>query len=440
MTFKLNATHDPALKSWVVSANLPECDFPIQNLPFGVFRPAGSFDLPRVGVAIGDQVVDVGRLLELGLVGEDAAEAAEACWDPALNALMALGPEHASALRAELSRLLVAGSPTAEAMAPALLPQSDVEMELPAEIGDYTDFYCSLYHAQNVGAMFRPDNPLMPNYKHLPVGYHGRASSIVASGTPVRRPRGQSKADDAPAPVFGPSRLLDYELEVGFFVGAGNTLGEPIALAQAEGHLFGYCLVNDWSARDLQKWEYQPLGPFLGKSFATSISPWVVTTEALAPFRVPAFERVEGDPQPLPYLDSPANRTHGALDLGLEAWLTTAKMRERGLAPHLLSRSNLRDLYWTPAQMLTHHASNGCNLVPGDLLASGTVSGAAKESRGCLLELTQRGSEPIALPSGEMRRFLEDGDEVILRGFCERPGAVRIGLGECRGMILPAIE
>jgi fumarylacetoacetase len=308
-------------------------------------------------------------------------------------------------------------------------------MLLPAEVGDYTDFYASVFHATNVGKMLRPDNPLLPNYKWVPIGYHGRASSLVVSGTPVARPQGQTEPTDGGEPRFGPSRSLDYELEVGAFLGPGNALGQPIPLAEAEGQLFGLCLLNDWSARDLQKWEYQPLGPFLAKSFATSISPWVVTLEALAPFRVAAFARAADDPQPLPYLSDEDDRAHGGIDLHLEVLLSSAAMRERGLPPLSLSRSNLRDVYWTFAQMVAHHSSNGCNLRPGDLIASGTVSGPAKENRGSLIELTWRGTEPLTLPSGEPRRFLETGDEVILRGHCRREGYARIGFGECRGVV-----
>ena len=438
---QINETHDPSLESFLDSANAADADFPIQNLPFGVFRPAGASpegDGDRVGVAIGDHIVDVHRLKDLDLLDGDAAEAARACAGPFLNPLMAMGPRYWSALRLALSRLLRRGSAEQARVEEALVVMGEVELVLPVDIGDYTDFYCSIYHATNVGSMFRPDNPLMPNYKHLPVGYHGRASSVVASGTPVRRPQGQTKADDADAPTFGPSRLLDYELEVGFLVGAGNELGEPIALADAEAQLFGFCLVNDWSARDLQKWEYQPLGPFLAKSFVTTISPWIVTNEALAPFRVAAFERAADDPQPLPHLAHEGNERHGGVDLQLEVLLATAAMRERGEAPHRLTRGNFRDMYWTAAQMLTHHASAGCNLRPGDLMASGTVSGTAKDSRGCLLELTWRGSEPVELPDGEVRRFLQDGDEVVLRGYCEAQGARRIGFGECRGVVLPS--
>jgi fumarylacetoacetase len=314
--------------------------------------------------------------------------------------------------------------------------QAEVEMLLPAQVGDYTDFYASLHHATNVGRMLRPDNPLFPNYKWVPIGYHGRASSLVVSGTPVARPQGQTEPGEDGAPRFGPSRSLDYELEVAAFLGPGNPLGQPVPLAEAEGRLFGLCLLNDWSARDLQKWEYQPLGPFLAKSFATTISPWVVTLEALAPYRVPAFARPTSDPQPLPYLAHPDDRAHGGIDLRLEVQLLTKSMRERGLPAAPLSHSNLRDVYWTFAQMIAHHSSNGCNLRPGDLIASGTVSGPDKENRGSLIELTWRGSEPLSLPGGETRRFLEAGDEVSFRGRCEREGFARIGFGECRGVIV----
>src|SRR5687767_11594787 len=313
-------------------------------------------------------------------------------------------------------------------------------MRLPVTIGNYTDFYASVHHATNVGSMFRPDNPLLPNYKYVPIGYHGRASSIGVSGGVVRRPSGQVKADSDPAPGFGPTSRLDYELEVGAYIGPGNALGSEIPVAAAEDHLFGLCLVNDWSARDIQAWEYQPLGPFLAKNFATSVSPWVVTLEALAPFRSPAFRRAEGDPAPLPYLDDARDRERGAFDIELEVLLLSARMRDAGLGPLRLSRTRFTEMYWTMAQMLAHHASNGCNLRPGDLMASGTVSGSVKDSRGCLLELTWRGTEPLTLPGGETRRFLADGDEVVFRGYCQREGATRIGLGECRVQIIPARE
>jgi fumarylacetoacetase len=356
--------------------------------------------------------------------------------------MMAAGAGPRRELRRRLSELLRAGndelSRDPELTTAALLPLAEVELLVPAVVGDYSDFYAGIEHARNVGAMLRPDEPLLSNYKHVPIAYHGRASSIVASGADVRRPLGQTTPDDASAPRYGPTRALDYELEVALWVGRGNALGEPIPIEAAEEHLFGVGLLNDWSARDIQTWEYRPLGPFLAKSFATTVSPWVVTLEALAPFRAPAYERPAGDPQPLPYLSSAADRARGGLELTLEAYLSTRRMRDEGVAPARLCRVSFRQMYWTAAQMVAHHASNGCNLRPGDLLGSGTVSGATKESRGCLLELTRRGSEPVELPTGEVRRFLEDGDEVVLRGACERVGYVRIGLGECRGTVVPA--
>ncbi|HXV14155.1 MAG TPA: fumarylacetoacetase, partial [Candidatus Krumholzibacteria bacterium] len=330
------------------------------------------------------------------------------------------------------------GSPAlrenAAAAGELLVQRDDAELLMPVAIGDYTDFYASIYHATNVGMMFRPDTPLLPNYKHLPVGYHGRASSIVVSGTPIKRPRGQTKADDAAAPSFGPTTMLDYELEMGAFIGGGNALGEPIAIQDARRSLFGLCLVNDWSARDVQRWEYQPLGPFLAKNFGTTISPWVVTMDALAPFRVAPYRRDPGDPAPLPYLLDEEDQAVGGLDIVVEAWLESARMRDDGFEAVRVSRGNMKDLYWTLAQMVAHHTSNGCNLKPGDLIATGTISGQEKESRGCLIERTWRGSEPLILPTDETRTFLQDGDTVILRAFCERDG-VRIGFGECRGNI-----
>ncbi len=422
-------------RSWVESANDLQTDFPLENLPFGVFRRSGR--LARLGVAIGDQILDLHAAVASGLLAQIGVEISRCCERDSLNALMALGREAVSRLRAHLMDLLSDRSARAR-VEPALAPQAGTEMLLPAHIGDYTDFYASVYHATNVGRLFRPDNPLLPNYKYVPIGYHGRASSIVVSGADIRRPCGQTKTADAETPSFGPSRSLDYELEVGFFVGKGNARGEAISIAEAESHIFGLCLVNDWSARDIQAWEYQPLGPFLAKNFATTISPWVVTMDALEPFRVPAFRRAEGDPEPLPYLTSANDRARGGIDLKLEVWLRTARMRAENAPPVKLSQGNLRDLYWTLAQMLTHHASNGCNLQSGDLLASGTVSGAAPDSLGCLLEITRRGAEPLQLSNGESRKFLEDGDEVILRGYCEREGHPRIGFGECRGIVLPA--
>jgi len=438
----IDHTHHPDALSWVASAAPGGTDFPIQNLPFGVFRRRGAGEAWRVGVAIGDLVLDVPACAAASAFTGLAAEAAGDCGAPALNALMARGRAHGTALRHAIFTRLDADDEEAERwqdlVAPCLIPLADVEMALPAVVGDYTDFYASVFHATNVGRMMRPDNPLLPNYKHVPIGYHGRASSLVVSGTPVRRPCGQTKPSEADSPLFGPSRSLDYELEMGVLVGPGNELGAPIPHAGIEDHLFGLCLVNDWSARDVQAWEYQPLGPFLAKNFATSLSPWVVTFDALEPFRVPPFERPAGDPDPLPYLDGSDYRRRGGIDVALEVWLQTPNMRDAGSPPARISRSRLRDMYWTFGQMAAHHASNGCNLRPGDLLASGTVSGPEPDSRGCLLELTWRGAEPITLSDGEQRRFLEDGDEVILTGACEREGAVRIGFGECRGIVLPA--
>ncbi|MFN0157335.1 MAG: fumarylacetoacetase [Bacteroidota bacterium] len=435
----INETHNPELVSWVESANMRDTDFPIQNLPFGAYRTKGENSSGRVGVAIGNQILDVAGCLREGLFTGTALRAAESCNGSSLNPFMALGSEYWSALRKRLSEILRAGSPDFTAAEGHLSPMAAAEMLLPAAIGDYTDFYASIHHATNVGSMFRPDNPLLPNYKHVPIGYHGRSSSIVVSGTGVRRPQGQTKDDSAPAPEFGPSKQLDYELEVGFFVGAGNKLGESIDIEKAEERIFGLCLVNDWSARDIQKWEYQPLGPFLAKNFGTSISPWVVSLEALVPFRTQAFQRPAGDPQPLPYLTSQSNQKNGGIDLTLEVHLLSQQMRNQKTASKHLTTGTFADMYWTIAQMLTHHASNGCNLRAGDLLASGTVSGREKASRGCLLELTQRGTEPIDLPSGEQRRFLEDGDEVIMRGYCRNDEFRRVGFGECRGIVVPSI-
>jgi fumarylacetoacetase len=442
MAYALNDTHNPDAHSWIASANAESSDFPLQNLPFGVFVPADDPDAaPRVCVAIGDFILDVLVCHVGGAFQGRAGQAAEACAAPALNGLMALGWPTWSALRAQLFEMLRANHSSQrqhQAMVePALRPMRDVTLLRPVAVGNYSDFYASIHHATNMGTMLRPDNPLLPNYKHLPIGYHGRASSIVASGTSIRRPCGQSRTEPDP-PTFGPSRRLDYEVELGLFVGPGNPFGEPIPMARAEDHIFGLCLVNDWSARDLQQWEYQPLGPFLGKSFATSVSPWVVTLEALEPYRVPAFVRAPEDPEPLPYLASDANRMRGGFGIVVEAWLRSARMREQELPALRLSQADARTLYWTLAQLLTHHASNGCNLQPGDLLASGTISGPEKHHRGCLAELTWRGTEPVALPTGETRRFLEDGDEIVLKGYATREGWPRIGLGECRGLITPA--
>ena len=421
-----DATHDPALRSWVASANAAECDFPIQNLPFGRFRAQDGS--ARIGVAIGDRILD---LRAVGLVPHDD-----------MNALMAQAPQARWALRAQLSKGLAAGSTQQAAWEQALVPQAGTEMLVPCRIGDYTDFYTSVHHATNVGRQFRPDNPLLPNYRWVPIGYHGRASSIGVSGTgsmggaAVRRPRGQLKSPDAATPVLAPSRRLDYELELGWFIGTGNAQGEPIGIGEAEDHLFGVALFNDWSARDIQGWEYQPLGPFLSKNFASTLSPWVVTLEALAPFRAP-FTRPEEDPQPLPYLDSPAHRATGAFAITLEVLLQTERMRAEGLPPAVLSRTDTtRAAYWTPAQLVAHHTVNGCNLQSGDLLGSGTLSGPGPQEAGSLLELAAAGRQPVRLPSGEERSFLEDGDTVTLRGWCERAGAARIGLGEASGTVI----
>jgi fumarylacetoacetase len=422
MTTALNATHDPKLRSWVASANEPGCDFPIQNLPFGRFRTAGSSETFRIGVAIGDQVLD---LKAAGLVDTDD-----------MNALMSASAKDRQALRAALSTGLAEGSGKEAAWSKALLPQAKAEMTVPCRIGDYTDFYTGIHHATTIGKLFRPDQPLMPNYKWVPIGYHGRASSLGVSGQVFKRPQGQTKAPDAAGPSFGPSKRLDYELELGFFVGRGNALGEPIAISEAEAHLFGVTLLNDWSARDLQAWEYQPLGPFLSKNFASTLSPWIVTMEALAPFRA-KFERPAGDPQPLPYLDAPSNRESGALDITLEVLLQTAKMRAAGESPARLTRGNTTEAaYWTAAQLVAHHTVNGCNLQPGDLLGSGTLSGPKPDEAGSLIELTLGGKQAITLPNGEKRTFLEDGDTLVMRGYCERAGAVRIGLGEVSGTVV----
>ena len=438
----MDPTHDPAITSWVESAH-GHPDFPIQNLPFGIFHVRDDKDDPapaRVGVAIGDHVLDLTACHDEGWFTGPADRAGAALAAPTLNPLLRLGAETWTDLRRQASAILAADSPAYRANRRIgdhiLVPMAEAELRLPAAVGDYTDFYASVHHATNVGALFRPDSPLLPNYKWVPIGYHGRASSLVPSGTPVRRPRGQVKNAQADVPVFGPSRALDYEMEVGFLVGSGNALGAPVPVAEAESHLFGLCLVNDWSARDVQSWEYQPLGPFLAKNFATTLSPWVVTLDALEPFRAPAAARPAGDPAPLPYLTDPGDQARGAFDLTVEVWLTSAAMRSRAMPPLRLSRARAADLYWTPAQMLAHHTSGGCNLQPGDLFASGTVSGPERENRGCLLELTSRGAEPLTLPTGERRSFLEDGDEVIMRGYAERAGAVRIGFGECRGMVV----
>jgi len=438
----LDETHDPSALSWVEGANASDTDFPLANLPFGIFRHDFE-ERPRVGIAIGDRVLDCLAAVREGLFHEVDPAVRDALTSWSLNPLMALGRADARAVRRVAHRLLRADTPEgdrARALARDILASSDsIGMRVPAEIGDYSDFYASVHHATNVGSMFRPDNPLLPNYKWMPIGYHGRASSIVASGTPVRRPHGQVTASPEGPPTVAPSARLDYELEIGAFVARGNRQGEAIPLSRAEDHLFGLCLVNDWSARDLQQWEYQPLGPFLAKSFATSVSPWVVTLDALAPFRVPSVARLAGDPAPLAYLDDAGDRVHGGFGITLEVWLRTAAMRAAGAPAERLSRGDFGAMYWTLGQMLAHHASGGCNLRPGDLIASGTVSGPERGSRGCLLELAWRGQSPVVLSTGESRSFLHDGDEVTLRGWCERDGFRRIGFGACTGEVLPPL-
>ena len=440
MNRSINRTHDPNLRSWVESANTKDTDFPIQNLPFGVFRHRDRTETPHIGVAIGDRILDLFVCQQMGLFSELAESLQAACVQPNLNLLMALGSWATFTLRDRLSDLLQLNSSQPPLESKILVPMAEAEMLLPCTIGDYTDFYASIFHATNVGKLFRPDNPLLPNYKYIPVGYHGRSSSIVVSGTTIKRPHGQRKKPEATAPTFGSSQLLDYEVEVGFLVSSGNDLGQSISLERAEDNIFGLCLVNDWSARDIQAWEYQPLGPFLGKSFATTISPWIVTLEALAPFRCPALARPEADPAPLEYLDSSLNTRLGGINLTLELLLSSAQMREQQIPPLLLSKSSFQEMYWTIAQMLTHHTSNGCNLRPGDLLASGTVSGAESGSQGSLLEITRRGSQPFELPTKEMRSFLQDGDEVILQGYCQQQGYTRIGFGNCRGRVIGVAE
>jgi fumarylacetoacetase len=425
-------TNDPALTSWVESAN-GHRDFPVQNLPLGIF--SAEADQRRAGVAIGDFILDLAAIAEGGLIDSEWCE--DLC-QPVLNAWLARGHAHHAALRSRLSDLLTDES-YRDAVEVNLIGQSEAAMHLPCVVGDYTDFYVGIHHATNVGKQFRPDNPLLPNYKYVPIGYHGRASSVRPSGEPVIRPNGQRKSPDAQAPEYGPSRRLDYELELGIWIGEGNELGSPISVRDAGGHIAGYCLLNDWSARDLQAWEYQPLGPFLAKNFLTSVSPWIVSPQALAPFRKPMAPRPAGDPQPLPYLDDQKDRKAGALGIRLEVTLTTERLRAEGLAPHILSCGSAdAAMYWSAAQIVAHHSSNGCNLQPGDLIGTGTLSTESAAGLGSLLEISQGGKQPIQLSNGETRSFLEDGDEVTLRAWCEAENAVRIGLGECVGRVAPA--
>ena len=432
----LNETHDPALQSWVASANATDTDFPIQNLPFGVFRKREAMEAgvgsARIGVAIGDAVLDLAAAAKTSTALADAIGAAlDDAAATTLNGLMGKGPMVWSALRLALSRALRSGSPDASALEACIVAQADIEMALPARIGDYTDFYASVFHATNIGKLFRPDAPLLPNYKWVPIGYHGRSSTIGVSGESFHRPVGQTMPPGADAPTVGPSKRLDYEFEVGIFIGAGNE--QPIPIGEADDHVFGLCLLNDWSARDIQAWEYQPLGPFLAKNFASTISPWIVTTEALAPFRT-TWHRADGDPQPLPYLDAPTVREEGAFDIQLEASLSTAKHD----APMKLTRTSFRHSYWTVGQMVAHHTINGCRLMPGDLFGSGTASGPTPSEAGALIELVEGGKKPFTLSNGETRTFLEDGDTVVFSAWCEKAGARRIGFGECRGTVLPA--
>ncbi len=422
----IDHSHDPALTSWVPSAN-GHADFPIQNLPYGIFSDGRA---PRAGVAIGDMVVDLKRIADLL-----PAAVSTAVSGPTLNGLFALSSEDRLALRHRLSELLSTEAHRA-AVEPALLDRAAVTMHLPAAIGDYTDFYVGIHHATNVGKQFRPDMPLLPNYKHVPIGYHGRASSVRPSGTPLVRPRGQRKPPDADGPAFGLTQRLDYELEIGVWIGRGNALGDTIAIDGAAEHVAGFCLLNDWSARDFQAWEYQPLGPFLAKNFMTTVSPWVVTAEALAPFRVPQPRRPDGDPRPLPYLWSEADQASGALAIELRVSISSAAMRAQGLPPHVLSRGPASNMYWTVAQIVTHHASNGCNLNPGDLLGTGTISAPTPDGFGSLLEISQGGKTPVTLPTGETRSFIEDGDEVVLSASAGAPGRVSIGFGECGGVVV----
>jgi fumarylacetoacetase len=421
-----DASSDPSLTSWVDTAD--GSDFPIQNLPLGIFSVGER--RRRAGVAIGDYVLDLSGVADL--LDEHWRED---LLQPVLNGWLSRDLETQRALRERLQELL-SDDKYRDEVEPQLVGQSEARFHLPCFVGDYTDFYVGIHHATNVGKQFRPDNPLLPNYKYVPIGYHGRASSVRASGEPVIRPSGQRKAPDADAPEFGPARRLDYELELGIWVGAGNELGQPIPIGEAAGHIAGYCLLNDWSARDIQAWEYQPLGPFLAKNFLTSVSPWVISPDALAPFRKPMPPRPSGDPQPLAYLDDADDRESGGLAVQLEVTLSTEQMRKSGVAPHVLSRGSAdAAMYWSAAQIVAHHSSNGCNLQPGDLIGTGTLSTDSASGLGSLLEISQGGKQPIELPTGETRSFLEDGDEIILRAWCEGEGAVRIGFGECVGRV-----
>ena len=431
---ELDQTHDPAVASWVESANRAGCDFPLQNLPFGIFRRRGQAEVFRVGVAIGSAIVDLSHAAVSKLLAPDTAHA---CRAAVLNELMAMGTAAPGEIRRALWKGLRAGAPARGELAAALVEQADAELALPADIGDFTDFFSSLHHATRVGRLLRPDQPLFPNYKWLPVAYHGRASTVQVSDRPVVRPWGQVRASADEAPRLSPSQRVDYELELGVFVGRGNADGRPIRVAEAWDHVFGLVMLNDWSARDIQAWEYQPLGPFLAKNFATRISPWVVTSQALVPFRAPR-QRPDQDPRPLAYLQDDEDEKRGMLDIRLEVRIQTEAMRRAGNGSHCLSRSNASDAYWTIAQLLAHHTINGCVLRSGDLIGTGTLSGPLEEQGGCLLELSRAGSAPVGLGDGERRTFLQDGDSVELYGWCEREGAARVGWGAVTGRVLPA--
>jgi fumarylacetoacetase len=440
MSRELDETHDVSRQSWVASAKSHPV-FPLQNLPFGVFSTGA--DDPRGGVAIGDEIFDLKRAIEAGLFAGPALEAAKAAAAPTLNGFMGLRKGVRAALRKRLFALLAEGEDSLEAHAfeaTLLHRAASCTMHVPATIGSFTDFFAGIHHAYNGGVRNKRNPPLLPNYKYVPVAYHSRASSIHASGTPVRRPNGQRKRADESAPTFGPSRNLDFELELGVWIGPGNALGEPIGISRAGEHVVGLCMLNDWSARDIQAWEYQPLGPFLSKNFGTTISPWIVTMEALAPFGRAQPPRPEGDPRPLPYLWDDTDQESGAFDIGLEALIRTKTMREKGMPAHRLSASNVKHLYWTISQMVAHHTCGGCNLQPGDIFGSGTLSAPDRSGWGSFSELSEDGRTPVELPSGETRAFLQDGDDLILRARAEREGYAAIGFGDCTGRIVPAVE
>lgn len=435
--YSLNETHDPNLQSWVNTANDGKTDFPIQNLPFASFRVKGSDDAFSCGVAIGNDVLDLKAAANSAAFADLDESILSALAHSKLNPLMALGRNKWSALRLKLSQTLRKGAAEETVLKSFLHPMETVEFSTPCTIPDYTDFYASVHHATNIGVLFRPDNPLLPNYKWIPIGYHGRSSSIGVSGQTFPRPKGQTKAPDAEAPTFGPCKRLDFELEMGIIVGQGTELGSSLEIDEAEDHVFGMCLFNDWSARDIQAWEYQPLGPFLAKNFASTMSPWLVTMEALAPYRAD-FAHPADDPQPMDYLTSTQNSKKGGLDIKLEVLLHTQAMKSENSPSHSLATSNMKYSYWTVAQMVTHHTVGGCNLQSGDLMATGTMSGPGASEACAMIELTSGGKNPISLPNGETRTFLEDGDTVIITGHCERDGAIRIGFGSSVGSIRAA--